>query len=154
MVEMRQIVRIITSDIPGGKQLQHALTSVSGISFPYANAICNALNIQKTKKVGLCSPEEIKKIEEAIKNPEKHGIPSYLVNRRKDYESGKDKHIVTAELKLTKEFDVKRFKRIKSYRGIRHALGLPLRGQRTQSNFRKGKAVGVSKKKAKKGKKG
>ena len=48
----------------------------------------------------------------------------------------------------TKEFDIKRMKKMRSYKGIRHASGLPVRGQRTKSHFRKkgkNKAVGVSK---------
>ena len=54
-------------------------------------------------------------------------------------------------LELQKEFDIKRLKKIKSYRGIRHTLGLPSRGQRTKGNFRphKMKGVGIKKKKNK-----
>jgi len=52
-------------------------------------------------------------------------------------------------LKLRKEFDIKRLKKVKSYRGMRHAFGLPVRGQRTRSHFRKGRSVGVQKKKVK-----
>jgi len=49
---------------------------------------------------------------------------------------------------MQKEFDIKRFRKMKSYRGLRHANKLPVRGQRTRSNFRaKGKTVGVRKKK-------
>jgi len=54
---------------------------------------------------------------------------------------------------LQTEFDIKRLKKIKSYRGLRHVLGQPVRGQRTRGHFRKNKAVGVTGK-AKKGKKG
>jgi len=45
--------------------------------------------------------------------------------------------------------DVKDLREIQSYRGIRHALGLPVRGQRTKAHFRHGKSVGVIKKKIK-----
>jgi small subunit ribosomal protein S13 len=49
---------------------------------------------------------------------------------------------------MKKEFDIKRLRKIKSYRGIRHASKLPVRGQRTRANFRrKGHAVGVKRKK-------
>ena len=52
--------------------------------------------------------------------------------------------------KMSQENDVKREQKTKSYRGLRHAIGLPVRGQRTKSNFRrnKGKAVGGKKKTA------
>jgi small subunit ribosomal protein S13 len=51
-------------------------------------------------------------------------------------------------LELQKEFDIKRLKKIKSYRGFRHMSGLPCRGQRTKSNFRKNrrKGAGIKKK--------
>ena len=67
------------------------------------------------------------------------------MNRRKDIESGETKHLIGSELELQKEFDIKRLKKIRSYRGLRHALGQPVRGQRTRSHFRakKRKAVGV-----------
>lgn len=151
MTEMRQIVRIISSDILGGKQLQLALTSISGVGFSFSTAVCNSLGLDRNRKVGTLSQDEVKKIEDAIRNPSKYKIPSYLYNRKRDPESGDDRHIVTSDLRLSKEFDIKRLKSIKSYRGIRHALGLPLRGQSTRSNFRKGKAIGV--KKSKKSKK-
>ena len=91
--------------------------------------------------------KEIEQINNFLKNPE---LPEFLVNRRKDFKTGKDSHILTAELDITKEFDVRRLKKIRSYRGLRHALGQPTRGQRTRSHFRaKGKkrAIGVKKKK-------
>ena len=50
-------------------------------------------------------------------------------------------------LDLKKETDLKRLKKIKSYRGIRHAANLPLRGQRTKAHFRKNKQKGVGIKK-------
>jgi len=91
---------------------------------------------------------KIKRIEELIINPVE--LPYWLYNRRKDLDSGKDMHILGSDLDLRKEFDIKRLKKIKSYRGLRHMGNLPLRGQRTRSHFRKrgkNKAVGVNKKK-------
>ena len=75
-----------------------------------------------------------------------------MLNRRKDIETGEDKHLLGSDLKLRKEFDLKRMKNIRSYKGVRHALGLPVRGQSTRSHFHKGKSLGVKKpKKTKKG---
>jgi len=77
-----------------------------------------------------------------------------MLNRRKDYETGEDKHLLSSDLAFTKDNDIKMLKKIKSYKGMRHAFGLPVRGQRTRSNFRrnKGKVTGVQKKKIKSGK--
>lgn len=145
--EIKQIIRIISSDILGDKQIYDALTKVSGVGYSLSSAICNVMNIDKYRKVGSLSQEEVKKIEDIIKNPLKYKIPSFLLNRRRDPDTGQDIQLFAADLKLTKEFDIKKLKRIKSYRGIRHALGLPVRGQKTRSHFRKGRSVGVQKKK-------
>jgi small subunit ribosomal protein S13 len=66
-------------------------------------------------------------------------MPIWLKNRRKDYETGVDKHLLGTDLDLTQENDIKRLKKVKAYRGIRHIHGQPSRGQRTKSNFRRNK---------------
>ena len=77
-------------------------------------------------------------------------LPTYILNRRMDMDSGEDKHLLGSDLDLQKEFDIKRLKKIKSYKGYRHMSNLPLRGQRTRSNFRKNRAKGAGIKKKKK----
>ena len=139
-----KIIRIMQTDIDGKKQIYVGLTKIKGVSWSLSNALCNKLGFDKKKKITDLSNEEIKKIEEFIKNPE---IPEFLLNRRKDLDSGKNLHLLGSDLDLRKEFDIKRLKKIKSYKGLRHALGQPVRGQRTRGHFRsKGKAVGVIKK--------
>lgn len=141
-----RIVRILSKDIEGNMKTYAGLSTIKGISWSFANALCKILNIDKNKKIGALSDGEIKKISEFVKNPE--NMPSFLLNRRMDFETGVDKHLTGSDLELQKEFDIKRLKQIKSYRGYRHASGLPSRGQRTRSNFRKnrGKSVGIKKK--------
>ena len=141
-------VRILDTDIPINKNVYVGLTKIKGISFTLSNAICNYLGIDKFKKIKDLSEEEIEKlnkIEEIIKN-----LPPWLLNRRKDRETGENLHYFGSKLDLTTEFDIRRLKKIKCYKGIRHSLGLPVRGQRTKSHFRKGPAVGVLKSKSKK----
>lgn len=142
----KQLVRILNVDITGEKPTYTALTKIKGVSYSFANAICNVLSLDKNKKIGELSDAEIKKAEDVIKNPSKFKIPSYLLNRRKDFDSGEDKHITSTDVNFVKDFDVKRLKTVKSYRGIRHALGLPVRGQSTEHHFRRGKTIGVRKK--------
>jgi small subunit ribosomal protein S13 len=143
-----RIVRILSEDIEGKMTVYAGLTKIKGVSWSMANAVCKALKFDKNKKVGSLTPEEIKKISEFIKNPK---IPLYVLNRRKDFETGQDKHLTGSDLELQKEFDIKRLKKIKSYRGLRHSVGLPTRGQRTRSNFRKNRSKGSGiKKKGKK----
>ncbi len=142
-----RVVRILSQDIEGGMSIYSGLTKIKGISWTFSNAICKKLGIDKKRKIGSLTEAEIKKISDFIKNPD---IPKYLVNRRKDFETGKDTHLIGSDLELKKEFDIKRLKKIKSYKGYRHIAGLPVRGQRTRSNFRKNKAKGAGIRKKKK----
>ena len=139
-----RMIRILSEDIEGGMTVYAGLTRIKGISWSLANAVCKVLKIDKNRKAGSLTDEEIKKISEFIKNPQ---LPSFILNRRFDFETGKDIHLVGTNLELQKEFDIKRLKKIKSYRGIRHSAGLPVRGQRTKSHFRKNKAKGAGIKK-------
>ncbi|MBI3623827.1 30S ribosomal protein S13 [Candidatus Pacearchaeota archaeon] len=134
-----KVVRILSKDIEGGMKIYPGLTKIKGISWSASNAICKALSIDKNRKIGSLSPEEIKKLSEFIKNPK---LPRHIYNRKKDFETGEDKYFVGSDLELRTEFDIKRLKKIKSYRGLRHSLGLPLRGQRTKSHFRKNRKKG------------
>ena len=142
--EFRYMIRLLDKDINGNLQARHALTKVYGIKYFLSNAICNLAQIDRVKKMGALSDQEIQKIQFIVKNPTE--IPSWAFNRKKDRETGSDKHLVGADLKFSREIDVKHLRKIKCYRGVRHSLGLPVRGQRTRSNFRQGKTVGVKKK--------
>jgi|AntAceMinimDraft_17_1070374.scaffolds.fasta_scaffold34682_4 small subunit ribosomal protein S13 len=143
-----KIIRILRKDIQGDATIYSGLTKIKGVSWSLSNAVCKKLKINKNKKIGLFDESEIKKIEEFLKNPE---IPTFLKNRQKDFETGENKHLTESDLDLRKDFDIKRLKKIKSYKGIRHSVGLPVRGQRTKSNFRRNrkKGSGIRKKKNK-----
>ncbi|TRM83822.1 30S ribosomal protein S13, partial [Sulfolobus sp. A20-N-G8] len=75
------------------------------------------------------------------------GLPSWIYNRRRDYDAGIDLHLVTSDLIFYVRNDIEREKRNKSWRGVRHSLGLKVRGQRTRTTGRTGMTIGVSKKK-------
>lgn len=137
--QLKYLVRIAQTDLDGKKPIGYSLLKIKGVGFSLSNAVCNLANVDKNQKTGSLTEQEIKKMDEIIKNPYKYKIPIWLFNRRKDIESGKDMHLITTDLIFAKENDIKRMKRIKSYRGIRHSLGLPVRGQRTKSNFREKK---------------
>jgi len=143
-----RIVRILSKDLEGKMAIYVGLTKIKGISWAISNAICKKLGIEKSKKIGSFTDDEIKKINEFMKNS---NFPLNIINRRKDFETGKDMHLIGSDLELKKEFDIKRLKKIKSYRGIRHTFGQPVRGQRTRSHFRSNrrKGAGIKKKGAK-----
>ncbi len=143
-----KIVRILSRDIEGNMKIYPGLTKIKGVSWALSNATCNALKINKNAKIGSLTEKEIKNISEFLKNP---SLRSQLHNRKSDFETGKDRHLTGGDLELRTDFDIKRLKKIKTYRGYRHMSGLPSRGQRTRSNFRKNKSKGVGiKKKGKK----
>jgi small subunit ribosomal protein S13 len=138
------IVRILQTDIPGNKQALVGLRYIKGVSWGISNALFKILKLDPKKKIADLSQEEIDKITEFLKNPK---LPEFLYNRRNDFDTGEDTHLIGTDLDMKKEFDIRRLKKIRSYRGLRHALGQPTRGQSTRSHFRsKGKAVGVKRK--------
>jgi len=144
------IVRIMQTDIPGNKNLLTGFTYLKGISWAISNALCKYLKLNPNKKVIELTPKEIEEITKFIKEDLSKKLPKYMLNRRKDFETGEDMHITGTGLDMKREFDIRRLKKIRSYRGLRHATGQPSRGQRTKSHFRnkkKNKAVGVNKNK-------
>ena len=144
MADFKELIRVASTDIPGKKKIYYGLTDIHGVSYSFSNALCQTLSLDKTRKIGSLNEKEIKEVEASIAHPEK--IPAWLRNRRKETETGTDVHAIGSQLKLMQEFDIRRLKKIRSYRGIRHAAGLPVRGQSTKAHFRHGKAVGVVKK--------
>lgn len=148
--DYRHIVRVAETDLDGSKPVYHALNKIKGVSFMFANAVCSVSQVDRLKKAGNLKQDEIEKLTEIIKNPLKYGLPEWLLNRRKDPDAGTDKHLLGSDLKWQIENDLKMMKKIKSYKGVRHMSGLPVRGQKTKNNFRKKKgkqSLGVQRKK-------
>lgn len=141
--QIQQIVRVGETDVDGTKRIRDAIKDVAGVSDAYANAVVKNLPFDPETRIGGLAEDELDSIEDLIRNPEEAGIPSWLRNRRKDRETGDDKHLIEADLRLANKFDIRRLKNIKAYRGERHRLGLPVRGQKTQSSFRSGEKIGV-----------
>ena len=144
--EYRHILRIIGVDVEGTLKTSYALTKIKGISLNLANVMLKKAGVNPNKRAGFLTDTEAERIEEIIKEPSKYGLPSWLLNRRKDSETGKDMHLISADLVLKNKMDIEQMKVMKSWRGYRHAYGLKVRGQRTKTTGRSGKALGVKKK--------
>jgi small subunit ribosomal protein S13 len=151
--DFKYIVRIAQADLDGNKQVLQALTKIKGVSIMYSNMVCNFAKVSKTVKLGNISDSDIKKLNDVLENKDNYKIPDWMLNRRKDYESGDNLHVVSSDLQFALDNDLKRLKKMKSYKGVRHMFGLPVRGQRTKSNFRKnkGSVMGVKRKPGKSG---
>jgi len=144
--QFRYIVRIAGTDIDGKLKAAHGLALIKGVGVNLAYALCRMLGIDPEKRIGFLTEAEIRKVENALRDPGSIGIPSWMLDRRKDYETGRDIHLVGADLIFAVKQDIEREKKIRSWRGIRHALGLKVRGQRTHTTGRLGITVGVRKK--------
>lgn len=145
--EYKYIVRIAGTDIDGSKKVPYGLSKIKGIGLRTGEVICYLTGIDPQKKIGYLSDEEVKKLEEAVTSLDKLNVPVWLLNRRKDFATGKDYHVIGSDLAMALREDLNRLKKIRSYRGIRHELGLPVRGQRTRTSFRKGVTIGVTRRK-------
>lgn len=145
MAEFRHLVRIANTDLQGKQATAYALSKVKGIGLNLSFVICKLSGIDINKKVGDLTDAEIAKLNSMVKEPHKQKIPNWMLNRRKDLETGEDLHLIGNDMVFVQQNDIKLMRKLKNYRGVRHALKLPVRGQKTRSNFRpnKGKVTGV-----------
>ena len=143
----RNIIRIMGTDLDGDRKIAHALTDIKGIGYNFSRAVIHVSKLNKNTLLKDLDEATINKLETIVKNPTNYGIPSWYVNRHEDYVSGQNKHLIGSDLTFELREDINRLRKIRSYRGIRHELGLPTRGQKTKSSFRTGTSVGVQKKK-------
>lgn len=145
---VRGIVRLAETDLDGTKQLKSGLSRIKGIGLPLTFAITRALGMDPSTIIGTLTDEQVARLEAGVKDPAKLGIPVHMLDRRGDLADGKDKHLVSSMLTITRKFDVDGMRKIRCYKGVRHELGLPVRGQRTRCSGRTGMTAGVSKAKA------
>ena len=120
------MARIAGIDIPKNKRGVISLTYIFGIGNSRAKEILANAGVDESKKVSDWSDSDISKIREAV--------GSYTIE---------------GELRSENQLNIKRLMDIGCYRGIRHRIGLPLRGQKTKNNSRtrKGKRKTVANKK-------
>ena len=147
-----QIIRLMSTDLDGNASIFNSLRAIKGVSFSFAKAICAVSGMDPTMRTGTLTEDQFAKIEDIARNPHNYNIPVYMLNLRKDPDTGKDKHLTGSDLDVSLRQRLSDLMRYGSYRGWRHRMGQPVRGQRTRSSFRKsGKSVGVSRAKAKPG---
>lgn len=116
-------IRIAGTDLPDNKRLEVALTYIYGIGRSLANKILQGAGIDPGKKVRDLTESEVAEL-------------------RKEIEG---KYLVEGDLRRKIRSDIQRLKDINCYRGIRHKVGLPVRGQRTRANARSWKGPRPSK---------
>lgn len=121
------MARISGREVPNNKAVFIGLTYIYGIGRHSALKIVEAAKVEKTKKIGELSEEELNRIREVIDKQFK----------------------VEGDLRTERSMNIKRLIDIGSYRGLRHKKRLPVRGQRTRTNARswKGPRANAIKKK-------
>ena len=119
--------RVIGIDIPDNKRLEVSLTYIYGIGRKLSNQIIEKLSLSKDMRARELTEDQIAKLNAILAS---------------DY-------IVEGDLRRQVQNNIKRLIGIHCYRGLRHRLGLPVRGQRTRTNARtrKGKRKTVANKK-------
>ena len=108
------MARIVGVDLPNEKRVEIGLTYIYGIGRVTSNKVLKDTGIDPDTRVKDLTEEQIGKIREYM-----------------------DKNLTTeGELRRVVNMNIKALQEIKSYRGLRHKAGLPVRGQNTKSNAR------------------
>ena len=148
--DFRGIVRIVGKDIDGHLNLYRALIRVKGVGSNLARAmlrpIISDLKVKPDVRVGDLSEAQTDRIDEMLKEPTTHGVPAFMTNHAKDNETGKNRHMLMTDLDFAARQKVQLEKDVRSWKGFRYSLNLPVRGQKTRTTGRKGMTVGVLKK--------
>jgi len=142
--EFKYLVRLHGTSLDGAKPIPYALCDIKGLGIRVARAIVKKVGLDPSLRLGNLSDSEIKRLEDVLENPAARDLPSWLLNRRKDPQTGDDLHLLTSDLTLRVKGDIDLMREIRSWKGDRHGRGLKVRGQRTKTTARKGRSVGVS----------
>ncbi|XP_038045714.1 40S ribosomal protein S18 [Patiria miniata] len=145
--KFQHILRVLNTNIDGRRKIMFALTAIKGVGRRYANVCCRKADIDLTKRAGELTEEEVEKVITIIGNPRQYKIPDWFLNRQKDERDGKFSQVLANALDNKLREDLERLKKIRAHRGLRHYWGLRVRGQHTKTTGRRGRTVGVSKKK-------
>ncbi len=146
----RGIVRIAGKDLDGHFSLYKGLLRVRGIGLTLAKnlerVIRKELNLPQKTRCGDLTEEQIERVDEILRAPEKHGAPWFTLNRAKDAESGFSHHVLMADLSFANRQDLQKEKDLRSWRGWRHSIGQRVRGQHNRTTGRTGATMGVLRK--------
>ena len=143
--DFKFLVRISNTDIDGGMPLYLALTKVKGLGRRSSIRVADHLDLSRDMRIGDLPDDDIDRLQKTLDNIHEV-LPSWMMNRQKDYDTGDDMHVTSTEVQVARRDDINRMKKIRSYKGIRHERGHKVRGQRLKSNGRTGLVLGVSRK--------
>ncbi|KAK4044644.1 ribosomal protein S13/S18-domain-containing protein [Parachaetomium inaequale] len=141
------ILRLLNTNVDGKQKVVYSLTKIKGVGRRYSNLVCKKADVDLNKRAGELTSEELERLVTIIQNPTAYKIPGWFLNRQRDIVDGKDSQILANGVDSKLRDDLERLKKIRAHRGLRHYWGLRVRGQHTKTTGRRGRTVGVSKKK-------
>lgn len=142
----QHILRLLNTNVDGKRKVMYALTEIKGVGRRYSNIVCKKADVDLNKRAGDLNPDELERLVTIIQNPEQFKIPYWFLNRQKDIVDGKNSQILSNGVDSKLREDIERLRKMRCNRGVRHSQGLRVRGQHTKTTGRRGKTVGVSKK--------
>ncbi|GAW10664.1 ribosomal protein S13 [Lentinula edodes] len=142
----QHILRLLNTNVDGKRKIMYALTEIKGVGRRYSNIVCKKADVDLNKRAGELNSDELERIVTIMQNPTQFKIPTWFLSRQKDIVDGKDYQILSNNVDSKLRDDLERLKKIRAHRGLRHYWGLRVRGQHTKTTGRRGKTVGVSKK--------
>ncbi|KAJ3114445.1 ribosomal 40S subunit protein S18B [Phlyctochytrium bullatum] len=145
--QFQHILRLLNTNIDGKRKVMYSLTHIKGVGRRFSNLVCKKADVDLTKRAGEMSNDELERIVTIMQNPQQYKIPNWFLNRQKDIKDGKYTHSVANVLDNKLREDLERLKKIRAHRGLRHYWGVRVRGQHTKTTGRRGRTVGVAKKK-------
>lgn len=144
------IKRLAGKDVSGDYPLPKALLRVRGIGKSLNRAVAKLvsakLGVPYNIPVGDLSDEQFESVDKILNSLHQHGLPEFMLNRRKDYREGTTKHVIMNDLIFANKQDVEKERNIYTWKGYRFAYGQKARGQRTRNTGRVGMTVGVLRK--------
>ena len=146
--KFQHILRVLNTNIDGRRKVGYALTAIKGVGRRFAHVVIRKADVDATKRAGELTEEEVERVITIIGNPRQYKIPDWFLNRQKDIKDGKFSQVTSNNLDTKVRDDLERMKKIRVHRGLRHYWNLRVRGQHTKTTGRRGRTVGVSKKKA------
>ncbi|MBN1801856.1 MAG: 30S ribosomal protein S13 [Candidatus Lokiarchaeota archaeon] len=120
--------RKLRSQVDGSSKVERALTQIRGIGKKYAQLIIMIAKIDPNIRIGALEQIDLDRIEEIALNPEMHGVPVEMLNRKYDFKNGWNDHYIGNQLDITTKCDIDMMKRMKSFKGWRHRKKSGVRG--------------------------
>merc|ERR1712224_1147614 len=132
----QHILRVCNTNVDGRQKVMYALTNIKGIGRRLANLVLKKCDIDMNKRAGELTTDEINKVVAVISNPLQFKIPNWFLNRQRNYKDGKTSQKYANFLDQALREDLERMKRCRLHRGLRHYLGIRVRGQHTKTTGR------------------